>query len=473
MAELAPDASLPTLDHPPRPPAAEPLPAVPGFEVECELGRGGMGVVYRAKQTALGRAVALKMILAGPHASAADRARFRKEAEAVARLQHPHIVQVFEVGEHDGRLFFSLEHCAGGSLKDRLDGTPLPPAEAARLVEALARAVHHAHGQGVVHRDLKPANVLFTADAELKVSDFGLAKCAGETGQTASGAILGTPSYMAPEQAEGKGRPVGPAADVYGLGAILYELLTGRPPFKAATAVDTILQVVADEPVPPSRLTGGVPRDLETVCLKCLRKVPQQRYPSAAALADDLGRWLRGEPVLARRAGALERAWRWCRRHPAPAALVLLAVLLLLSVTAGAVLVARTEAAGRARVQAIANRVEEQVRRRRAELEDARAALRAGEEGVRKTEAELADWRRSSPFRPDAQGRLRPPPGATPAEEAEWNRKRAEFQAREAVLDANCAVQRARCKALQLRLSECEQRLEQFRALLPEGEGEH
>jgi serine/threonine-protein kinase len=476
MAELAPDENPPTLDHRPAAeagaPAPDSLPAVPGYEVECELGRGGMGVVYRAQQTALARTVALKVILAGAHAGTSDRARFRKEAEAVAGLQHPNIVQVHEVGEHDGRLFFSLEHCAGGSLEKRLDGTPLPPAEAARLVEALARAVHYAHGQGVIHRDLKPGNVLFTADGALKLTDFGLVKRLGETGRTATGAILGTPSYMAPEQAEGKGRPVGPAADVYGLGAILYELLTGRPPFKAATPVDTILQVVADEPVPPSRLHSRTPRDLETVCLKCLRKGPHQRYPSAAALADDLGRWLRGEPVLARRAGAAERTWRWCRRHPAPAALVLLAALLLLSVTAGAVLVARTAAAGRARIQVIADRVEEQVRRRQAEVEEARAALLLAEEGVRQSEAELAGWRRSSPLRPDQHGRLRPPPGAAPAEVAEWDRKRAEFQAREAILDANCTVRRAQRKELQLRLREGEQRLEQFRALLPEGAGE-
>jgi hypothetical protein len=321
--------------------------AVPGYELLEELGRGGMGVVYKARQVKADRLVALKMILSGAHASAADLQRFRTEAEAVARLSHPNIVQVFEVGEHDGRPFFSMEYCPGGSLEKHLGGTPLPSAEAARLVQALAGAVQHAHAAGVVHRDLKPANVLLTFsrepeasagaapalasgsrlnDATPKISDFGLAKRLGEAGQTASGAVLGTPSYMAPEQAAGGSKEVGPAADVYALGAILYECLTGRPPFKAATPLDTILQVVADEPVPPSRLNPKVPRDLETVCLKCLEKRPPRRYRSAAALAEDLRRCREGEPIAARPAGALERAWKWCRRRPAVAALLAVCV---------------------------------------------------------------------------------------------------------------------------------------------------
>jgi hypothetical protein len=266
-----------------------------------------MGVVYKATQLSLGRTVALKMVLAGAHAGEQDVARFRVEAEAVARLQHPNIVQVFEVGQADGRPFFSLEFCPGGSLADRLGGAPLPPAEAARLVETLARAMHAAHQRGVVHRDLKPANVLLGADGAPKVTDFGLAKRLDDTsGRTQTGSILGTPSYMAPEQASGR-KDIGPAADIYALGAILYELLTGRPPFRAATPLDTVLQVVADEPAPPRQLSSVVPRDLEAVCLKCLNKDPPRRYANAAALAADLGRFLEGEPVAAGQSGLLDR----------------------------------------------------------------------------------------------------------------------------------------------------------------------
>jgi WD40 repeat protein len=302
---------------------------VPGYEVLGELGRGGMGVVYRARQVALGRTVALKMILAGAHAGADERARFRREAEAIARLSHPNIVAVHEVGEHDGRLFFSLEFCPGGSLDRQLDGTPWDPKRAAKLVRTLARAMQAAHEARVVHRDLKPANVLLGADGTPKVTDFGLAKKLDDRGPapTQTGAIVGTPSYMAPEQAEGK-KEVGPAADTYALGAILYELLTGRPPFKAATPLDTILQVVADEPVPPGRLNRQVPRDLETVCLLCLHKDPKRRYGSAGELADDLARFRRGEPVRARPVGRAERAVKWVRRRPVVAGLLAVVVLL-------------------------------------------------------------------------------------------------------------------------------------------------
>jgi WD40 repeat protein len=303
---------------------------VPGYEILDELGRGGMGVVYRARQLSLNRVVALKMLKDDALAGPADLARFRAEAEAVARLQHPNVVQIFEVGEADGRLFFALEYCPGGSLDKRLGGTPLEPRPAARLAETLARALNAVHQAGVVHRDLKPANVLLAADGTPKVTDFGLAKrLADASGPTATGAVLGTPSYMAPEQAGGKAA-VGPAADVYALGAILYECLTGRPPFKAATPLDTILQVVADDPVPPRQLQPRTPRDLETVCLKCLRKEPPRRYASAAALADDLGRFLGGRPVAARPVGAAEYARRWVARNPVVAGL-LFAVLASLS----------------------------------------------------------------------------------------------------------------------------------------------
>jgi tetratricopeptide (TPR) repeat protein/predicted Ser/Thr protein kinase len=327
-----------TATRAPAPAPAAPPPeraAVPGYEVLGELGRGGMGVVYRARQTTLGRVVALKMILAGAHAGPDELARFRTEAEAIARLQHPGIVQIYEVGEHEGLPYFSLEFCPGGSLEKKLNGTPLPAAEAAALVQALARAVLAAHAKGVVHRDLKPANVLLAEDSTPKITDFGLAKKLDEAGHTASGAVLGTPSYMAPEQAGGRGKAVGPAADVYALGALLYECLTGRPPFKAATPLDTLLQVVSEEPVPPRLLQPQVPRDLETICLKCLHKDPERRYAGADSLAADLGRFRDGRPILARRIGPLGRLGRWVRRNPVVAGLTAASALLFLAGFAG------------------------------------------------------------------------------------------------------------------------------------------
>jgi WD40 repeat protein len=287
-----------------------------------------MGVVYKARQVRLNRLVALKMILVAEHAGPQELARFQTEAEAVARLQHPNIIQIYEVGEQDGRPFFSLEFAEGGSLAGKLDGTPLPARQAAHLVETLARAIHAAHQRGIIHRDLKPANVLLTADGTPKITDFGLAKKLEDSaGQTASGAILGTPSYMAPEQAGGKRQEVGPAADVYALGAILYELLTGRPPFKAANPLDTLMQVVADDPVPPTQLQSKTPRDLETICLKCLQKLPGKRYATALELADDLRRFQAGEPIRARPVGTAERAVKWVKRRPATAALLAVSLL--------------------------------------------------------------------------------------------------------------------------------------------------
>jgi serine/threonine-protein kinase len=290
---------------------------VAGYEILGVLGRGAMGVVYKARQPGLKRLVALKMILAGEHAGDRELARFRTEAEAVAQLQHPSIVQIYEVGDQDGRPFFSLEYVDGGSLARQIAGTPQSPREAAQLVQVLARAVACAHAKGVIHRDLKPANILLTRDGTPKITDFGLAKRVEEdAGHTHSGTIVGTPSYMAPEQAEGHPHVVGPPADVYALGAVLYELLTGRPPFKAATALETLDQVRTREPLAPTQLQPRVPRDLETICLKCLQKDPHRRYASADDLAEDLRRFLAGEPIRARPVSGPERFWRWCRRNP-------------------------------------------------------------------------------------------------------------------------------------------------------------
>jgi WD40 repeat protein/serine/threonine protein kinase len=409
------------------PAAVSGRPTVAGYELLGELGRGGMGVVYKARQKGLNRLVALKMILAGGHASPEQLDRFRSEAEAVARLQHPNIVQIYEIGEQDGLPYFSLEFVDGGSLDKKLDGTPLPASEAAALVETLARAVEAAHRHGIIHRDLKPANVLLRrkseirnpksetnsnpeiqnpkpggrgpgldignsdfgivsdfgfriSDFEPKITDFGLAKrLDGEAGQTQSGAVMGTPSYMAPEQAAGRVKDFGPGTDVYALGAILYECLTGRPPFKAASVLDTLQQVQSQEPVTPARLQSRLPRDLETICLKCLQKEPRKRYPSAADLAEDLRRFRGGEPIRARPVGAWERGLKWVRRRPAVAALLGVSGLAALSLLVGGLWYSarlsmaleqveeeRDRAVGLQK-QAEAARGEEQVQRRRAE----------------------------------------------------------------------------------------------------------
>jgi hypothetical protein len=292
-------------------------PEVPGYEILGILGHGGMGVVYRARQLGANRLVALKMIRAFEHASPTERLRFQIETEAVARLQHPHIVQLYEVGEVRSQPFFSLEFCDGGTFTDQLKKQRPTPHEAAALIETLARAMHYAHLRGVVHRDLKPGNVLLTGAERLpKITDFGLAKRidaeAREVSQ--SGAIMGTASYMAPEQAAGKVRDTGPAADVYALGALLYECLTGRPPFEGPQHV-VLASVLSDEPASPSSLVLKVPRDLETICLKCLSKEPARRYASAEELANDLQRFQAGEPIRARPVGALERAAKWARRN--------------------------------------------------------------------------------------------------------------------------------------------------------------
>jgi serine/threonine protein kinase len=324
---------------------AEILPVVAGYEVLGLLGRGGMGVVYQARHLGLDRTVALKMVSTGFQAGPKELARIRTEAAALARLQHPNIVQIYDVGETAGRPYFAFEFVAGGSLAQYLRGRPQPARPAARLVETLARAVHAAHASGVIHRDLKPANVLlksareddgsaskatpFLASLVPKITDFGLAKFFGDDGATpdvrgatATGDLVGTPNYMAPEQALAPRQHVGPAVDVYALGAVFYELLTGRPPFTGESPLATVMQVLDNEPVSLSSLQPNVPRDLETVCLKCLRKDPRQRYGSAQELAEDLGRFLRDESIRARPVSAAEKLWRWMRHHPALAGLL-------------------------------------------------------------------------------------------------------------------------------------------------------
>lgn len=309
---------------------------VGAYEVLEEIGRGSVGVVYKARHESLNRLVALKMVLAGTHAADSERTRFRIEAEAAARLQHPNIVQIFEVGEADGHLLLALEYVPGGTLAMKLAGRPQPATPAARLIETLARAVDHAHRQEIIHRDLKPANVLLAGDGTPKITDFGLAKLLDRQElQTATGSIIGTPCYMAPEQAAGPTSAVGVATDVYALGAILYEMLTGRPPFRAQALMETLRQVVTDDPLPPERLQPRIPRDLATICMKCLRKEPSGRYADAAALAEDLCRFQAGEPILARPAGAWERGWKWAKRRPSTAAFLGVSIMASLSLLLG------------------------------------------------------------------------------------------------------------------------------------------
>jgi serine/threonine protein kinase len=301
--------------------AAEHPPEIPGIVIEKEIGRGAMGVVYRGKQLGLGRLVAVKVILAGAYAAAQERTRFRIEAVATARIPHPHVVAVHDSGQAGGLPYLVLEYVEGGSLADRLRGELQATRASAELVRTLGGAVTAAHARGVIHRDLKPKNILFAADGTPKIADYGLAKLLDDDlGLTITGQSPGTPSYMAPEQAGLKRYPVGPATDVYALGAILYELLTGRPPFRGASVADTLELVRTEEPVSPSRLQPKIPRDLETICLKCLEKDPARRYESAQGLTDDLQRFLEGRLIEARRVGLHEHAWRWCKRRPGLAA---------------------------------------------------------------------------------------------------------------------------------------------------------
>ncbi len=321
------------------------------YELLAEIARGGMGVVYRARQESLERVVALKMVRAGEFPTPAAGRRFRREVEAVAALDHPNLLPIHEVGEHAGRAYYTMPLLEGGSLAARVKDYAISPgatradarsrqAATARLLAMVARAVHHAHQRGILHRDLKPSNVLLDAKGEPHVVDFGLARRIGSASSlTATGAVLGTPSYMAPEQARG-GTDVTTQADVYGLGAVLYELLTGRPPFKGVDALDTLAQVRDREVIRPGAISPLIDRDLETICLKCLSKEAAKRYDSAAALADDLDRWARGEPILARRAGTVERAAKWVRRHPTAAGLSVVSVVAVLAAAGGIVALA-------------------------------------------------------------------------------------------------------------------------------------
>jgi WD40 repeat protein len=319
--------------------AAAPRQKFGDYELLEEIARGGMGVVYRARQLSLNRIVALKMILAGNLASATDVERFYSEARAAGDLQHPNIVVIHEVGQHDGQHFFSMDYVDGPSLADKLVEGTWPPREAARLVRQIARAIHYAHTRGIIHRDLKPRNVLLTAEGQPRITDFGLAKrLHGTSGLTASGQILGTPSFMSPEQAQGKVRGVGPRSDVYSLGAMLYWLLTGRPPFSGRDPIEVLKRVIEREPAPPRRLKPQLDKDLETITLKCLQKDPAERYSSARELADDLNRFLKNEPIHSRPVGRSEKLWRWCRRKPLVASLMAaIGLLVLLLLVTGSV----------------------------------------------------------------------------------------------------------------------------------------
>jgi tetratricopeptide (TPR) repeat protein/tRNA A-37 threonylcarbamoyl transferase component Bud32 len=370
------------------------FPEVPGYEILSVLGRGGMGVVYQARQERLHRFVALKMILAGDHASEEAKIRFLSEAEAVAKVRHPGIVQVYEFGTHHGHPFFALEYVEGGTLEQFLRATPQPPRVAAAMVAPLADAVAAAHAQGIIHRDLKPANVLLASGQAppagdgngaqelplpvLKITDFGLAKRLNTgDGLTATGAIMGTPSYMAPEQAQAQ-KGVGPAADLYALGAILYECLTGRPPFKGTTPLDTLHQVLHQDVLPVRQLQPRVPKDLETICHKCLHKEPDKRYATAQALAADLRRYLAGQPIQARPVGRLERGWKWCRRYPAVAALLCLTTLTSLIAGTAALWALRAEdLAKQQELQARTERDQKEAQRARADTERQKAVEQA------------------------------------------------------------------------------------------------
>ncbi len=382
--------------------AADELPRIPGYELESVLGRGGMGVVYKGRHVLLNRTVAIKRLLAGAAARPQELERFFHEAEIVAGLHHPNIVELYDVGDVDGCPYFTMEFVPGGSLAQKLTGIPQPALQAAALVAALADAIHVAHQKGIIHRDLKPGNILLTVDGVPKVSDFGLARRleAGH-GLTLTGSPVGTPSYMAPEQVQGRKDAIGPATDVYPLGTILYELLTGRPPFRSDTAAATLQQVLTDDPAPPARLNGRVPRDLETICLKCLRKEPSRRYPTALALADDLRCFLAGEPIAGRRPGMFERLVLRARRRPTESALLAAAAILAMILVGGGVWLAsermRTTRAVQAELRDIV-RFQQQGALAEAAAALERARVRLGQDGPSWLHAALEDAERDQGF---------------------------------------------------------------------------
>jgi eukaryotic-like serine/threonine-protein kinase len=355
-------------DRPVLPPGSDRLPRIPGFEIQHELGRGAMGVVYMATQTGLDRKVALKVLASavGPDGIPTVRRRWLREARAVSSIRHPGVVPLFEYGEEDGWFFLVLEYIPGGSLKKRL-AEPLPPRVAAGLVETIARAVGHIHSRGMLHLDLKPSNILLDCEDHAswdrvipRVSDFGLAVFNdADLSEASLAGARGTPSYMAPEQTGATPSKVGPAADIYALGAVLYELLTGRPPFQGTSTIETLDQVRGQDPVPPRRLNPAIPRDLEIICLTCLRKDPVRRYGSAEALTEDLRRWLDGRPILARPLSSFAKAWRWCGRRPAVAALIAALALTLVSGFVGVFVLWRLSEAERARTESARQLAEE------------------------------------------------------------------------------------------------------------------
>ncbi len=346
------------------------------YEIQQELGRGGMGVVYKARQVSLNRPVALKTIRAGVLADDAEMRRFQNEAEAVALLDHSGIVPVYEVGEHDGQKYFSMKLVEGGNLAEQLDSLRADHRAAATLLAQTAEAVHHAHMRGILHRDLKPANILIDAQGHPHITDFGLAKrVEGDVELTVSGAIMGTPAYMSPEQAAGRRRAITTATDVYGLGAILYALLTGKAPFGGDSLIDTLEKVRTKPPEPPTNLNAKTPRDLETICLKCLEKEPRRRYSSAHEVAVDLDNWLQSRPITARRVGPVERAWLWCKRKPIVAASAVSVVLAVVIGTAAVIAVQTRANRLLAKKNIDLNQANEQVVRVNAELKSSNILL--------------------------------------------------------------------------------------------------
>jgi eukaryotic-like serine/threonine-protein kinase len=376
-----------------------------GYEILGELGRGGMGIVFKARQVALDRPVALKVMKSGAFASEAEQIRFQNEAEAVARLDHPHIVPIYEVGKRSGQHFFSMKLVTGTSLDRRVEEFASNPRSAARLVSIVAQAVHHAHQRGILHRDLKPANVLVDTAGEPHVTDFGLAKRLEESQEaTHSGVLMGTPSYMSPEQANGSRGAISTATDVYGLGTILYALLAGRAPFAGTTIVDTLEMVRNQTPEAPSMLNARVPRDLETICLKCLEKEPQRRYQSALALAEDLGRWLDGVPILARPVGLAARAFMWCRRNRALSAMAALLVLALFGGMAGIAWKWRDADRQRAKAEAVNELLTQRLLAQASYELDPQAKNLTVRELVDRASAQLGGWLDGQP---DVEARIR------------------------------------------------------------------